>query len=136
MKVDDKRAECNPDMFSAGVYHWNDNDEMDELMLFLATYCRNMHSDRYFKNELTLNPAGVTYLDIITPSDIAYTCSFIKNSSHVWTEKMSDDGVPADKAKKPLFTSGKGNKRTFGVTTWNSEGTKYFEEAMTNWMGA
>ena len=47
-----------------------------------------------------------------------------------------DDGVPADKAKKPLFTSGKGNKRTFGVTTWNSEGTKYFEEAMTNWMGA
>ena len=68
-------------------------------MLFLATYCRNMHSDRYFKNELTLNPAGATYLDIIIPSDIAYTCSLIKNSSHVWSEKMSDDGVPADKAK-------------------------------------
>jgi hypothetical protein len=56
VKVDNKRGERNPDMFAAGVAYWNVNDsEMDELMLFLATYVRNMHSDRYFKNVLTLS---------------------------------------------------------------------------------
>jgi len=136
VKVDNKRGERNPDMFAAGVAYWNVNDsEMDELMLFLATYVRNMHSDRYFKNVLTLHP-GATYLDIITPSDIAYTCSLIRNSSHVWLEKMSDDAVAPDKAAKPYFTSGKGTKRTFGVTTWNEKGIKYFEEWVRNWMRA
>ena len=66
VKVDKNHAQCNPDMFTVGVSHWQENDVMDELMLFLATYyCRNMHnSDQYFKNVLSLNP-GATYLDIL-----------------------------------------------------------------------
>ena len=135
VKVDKNHAQCNPDMFAAGVSHWQENDVMDELMLFLATYCRNMHdSDQYFKNVLSMNP-GASYLDIITPSDVAYACSLIKNSSHVWTAKMSNNGV-VEKGTKPRSTSGQGAKRTFGMTTWNSNGIKYFEEAKDNWIGA
>jgi hypothetical protein len=81
-----------------------------------------------------MNP-GATYLDIITPSDVVYACSLVKNSSHVWTAKMSNNGV-VEKGTKPCFTSGQGAKRTFGMTTWNSNGIKYFEEAKDNWIGA
>ena len=121
-------------MFSAGVNHWNQNNEMDELMLFLATYVRTMHADRYYKNVLSLHP-GASYLDIITPSDIAYTCALMRNSSHVWAMKLGDS-AETDKPVKPLFTSGKGKKRTFGVTTWNKAGMDYFDEAKQMWMGA
>lgn len=103
-------------------------------MLFLATYVRTMHADRYYKNVLSLHP-GATYLDIITPSDIAYTCALIRNSSHVWAMKL-DDSAETDKSVKPLFTSGQGKKRTFGVTTWNKAGMDYFDEAKQMWMGA
>jgi hypothetical protein len=46
---------------------------------------------------------------------------------------MSNNGV-VEKGTKPRFTSGQGAKRTFGMTTWNSNG--YFEEAKGNLMGA
>ncbi len=37
------------------------------------------------------------------------------------------------KTKKPLFTAGEGAKRTFGKSTWNKEGLKYFHSAERNW---
>ena len=34
---------------------------------------------------------------------------------------------------KPLFTAGKGKKRTFGNSTWNEEGKEFFCETMDTW---
>jgi hypothetical protein len=39
----------------------------------LVRYVRHIHSDRYYKQVLIKNP-DATFLDIITPSDIAYVC--------------------------------------------------------------
>ena len=56
-----------------GVLYWHENDKMDDLMEFLVRYVRHIHSDRYYKQVLIKNP-DATFLDIITPSDIAYVC--------------------------------------------------------------
>lgn len=72
--------------FDAEIFE-EDNDEKDELMSFLSYYVRTMHSDRYFKQVLMMNP-GATYLYIITPSDIAYAVVLVKNSRKVWGAKM------------------------------------------------
>ena len=37
---------------------------------------------------------------------------------------------------KPLFTSGEGQKRSFGKTTWSKEGLKYFLKVETIWQEA
>jgi hypothetical protein len=133
--ADAKHSLCDPDKYYAeGVSRWHDDGAMDDLMLFLITYVQTIHANWYFKNVLSMNP-GASYLDIITPSDVAYACSLIKNSSHEWTAKMSNNGV-VEKGTKPHFTSGQGAKRTFGMTTWNSNGIKYFEKAKDNWIGA
>jgi hypothetical protein len=105
----------------SAVMHWLKNKKMDELMDFLSCYVRNVHADRYFR-KLLLNNLGCTYLDIITPSDIAYIISVIKNSAHLWLQKRGDACGKMEMENvtlKPLFTVGQKKKRTFGVTTWN-----------------
>ena len=52
---------------------------MEELMGFLVAYV-NVHCDCYFVNLLVNNPGGSSYLDIVTPSDIAYGATLLKNS--------------------------------------------------------
>ena len=109
----------NPDELSNGVMHWHKNKKMDDLMNFLARYDCSVHADRYFR-KILLNHPGGTYLDIITPSDIAYVISVIKNSAHLWLLKREDTRDETDYdhiTLKPLFTAGKKKKRTFGTTT-------------------
>jgi len=104
-------------------------------MEFLSCYVRNVHADRYLKNLLLNNP-GYTYLDIITPSDIAYVISLIKNSAHLWLLKKFDAHDDKDSealAMKPIFTAGLNTKRTFGITTWNKDGIEYYNNALKNW---
>ena len=84
--VDGNSAAIDQDNLSNGVMHWHKNKKMDELMDFLSRYVRNVHADCYFEKLLLHNP-GCTYLDIITPSDIAYVISVIKNSAHLWLQK-------------------------------------------------
>ncbi len=68
-------------------------------------------------------------MDIITASDIAYAITLVKNNLHVWTQQYENAKNENDKDKnnevnkkkvktlKPLFTAGKGKKRTFGNST-------------------
>ena len=37
------------------------------------------------------------------------------------------------KKLRPLFTSGEGKKRTFGISTWNDQGKEFFATALENW---
>ena len=99
---------------------------------------RNVHADRYFR-KLLLNHPGGTYLDVITPSDIAYIISVIKNSAHLWLLKRGDTCEETDHDNvtlKPLFTVGQKKKRTFGTTTWNKLGTDYYSKTHENWKEA
>ena len=84
-------------------------------------------------------------MDIITASDVAYTITLMENNHHVWTQqfenstidnkdKEEEEGTKKKvKTLKPLFTAGKGKKRTFGNSTWNEEGKEFFCETMDTW---
>ena len=110
-----------PEELSLGVTYFKNNTRLDELMEFLAGYVRVVHANRYYKSLLIKNP-GSSYLDIITASDVAYIVSLISNSDKVWLGMTTSDGD----LLKPQYTSGKGIKRVYGVTTWNRSGMKYY----------
>ncbi len=104
--------------------HWHKNKKMDDLMDFLARYVRNVHADHYF-TKLLLNHPGGTYLNVITPSGIAYVISVIKNSAHLWLLKRGDACKETEHDNitlKSLFTVGQKKKRTFDTMTWNKLG--------------
>lgn len=62
LKLENKRGEHNPDMFTSGVAYCDTDKNMDQLMLFLASFANNMHYDRDFTNVLTLNK-GIDLMD-------------------------------------------------------------------------
>jgi hypothetical protein len=78
------------------------------------------------------NSAWRSFLDVIGPSDIAYTISLTKNSKGMWNQDIQVQELGAEamenpvKKLKPLFTSGSGQKRTQDKSLWNLEGMKYF----------
>ena len=96
---------------------------------FIARYVRKVHSDRHIKNTLSSSP-GMSFLDMIGPSDIAYIITVLKNSKEVWLHNTSDKSAAIP---KPLFTRGESKKRVFGNTTMNKNGQDYFKEGVKNW---
>ena len=96
---------------------------------FLTRYVRKIHSDRYIKRTLAANP-GVTFLEIIGPSDVAYVISLLKNSIDVWKYDLRR---PEGTRPKPLYTNGENMKRECGKTAWNKDGVQYYEDALSKW---
>ena len=87
-----------------------------------------------------------SFFQIVTPSDIAYIISLVKNGKAMWDHEMDavDERNQDDKGKgkvkekkkaRPLFTSGMGKKRSFGVSLWNRVGLEYYHTAEDNWWG-
>ncbi len=92
--------------------------EKEILYLFLAKYVQKVHSDSAIKSELKHNE-GLLFIDIITPSNIAFVISVIENSREVWDQKIrvtkfSAALPPSEREVKlrPLFTEGSGEKRS------------------------
>jgi hypothetical protein len=57
------------------------------------------------------------FLELISPSDIAYVLPLIKNDTGVWDQDVRMVANPhcgGEKKLCPLFTSGKGKNRLFG----------------------
>jgi len=82
---------------------------------FFTRYVRRIHPDTHWKRDMKMNPNKL-WFQLITPSDIAFVISLMKNGMPVWKRKMvlfESDDLRKTKAK-PLFTSGEGQKRTFG----------------------
>ena len=121
----------NVEHLCEGVMHWHDNDKMDDLMEFLVRYVRHAHSDQYYKNLLIENP-GATFLDVITPCDVAYVIALMENGKDMWTTPEYGDGNKV----KPLFTSGKNMKRTYGMNIWTEDGMDFYEKAHMFWHAA
>ena len=109
------------------------NIEEDEIYDFLGRYVRRIHSDDFIRRALKTFPAS-SFVDVLTPSDIAYVIAIIKNSGEMWDQnirmkEMKGHEAIASKEKKlrPLFTQGEGMKRDKGETLWNREGRQFFQ---------
>jgi hypothetical protein len=104
---------------------------------FFARYVRKVYSDSDIKTDLK-NNEGLSFIDRITPSDIAFVISVLKNGCNVWDQniKMKQLGAAVhgdrETKKQPLFTGGKGKKKEQGKSLWSGEGLKYFKCAEKN----
>jgi len=108
----------------------NDRDSaFNPIFDFFARYVRKVLSDRHIKNTLSSSP-GMSFLDMIGPSDIAYVVTVLKNSKAAWLHDTADKTAAIP---KPLFTRGESKKRVFGNTTMNKDGQDYFKEGVKNW---
>ncbi len=53
---------------------------------FFARYARKVYSDSDIKTDLK-NNEGLSFVDKITPIDIAFVISVLKNGHNVWDQK-------------------------------------------------
>ncbi len=78
-----------------------------------------------------------SFLEMITPSDIAYVLALIKISQGVWDQDLREVENPhvqgGEEKLRPIFTSGKGKKRIFEKSVWTREGLEYFYMAEMHW---
>ena len=121
-----------------GLADFPTSSDKDVVYSFLAKYVRKTHSDCEIKRELK-NNEGMSFVDMITPSDIAFVISIIKNSRHVWDQTMKmtstafNANVENEKKLRPLFTEGTGKKKEQGKSLWSAKGMKYFKRAERKW---
>ncbi len=95
---------------------------------------RKVYSDSDIKTDLK-NNEGLSFIDKITPSDIAFVISVLNNGREVGDQniKMMQLGAAVhgdrETKKQSLFTVGKGKKKEQGKSLWSGEGLKYFKRA-------
>jgi hypothetical protein len=116
ISVDNNRNEIDPDRLMNGLDSFTSSAERVSLHYFLSRYVRKVYPDTEIMRDLK-NNEGLSFINKITPSDIAFIISVIKNGQNVWDESirvrtlgMAVHGEKGPKAK-PLFTGGKGKKR-------------------------
>ncbi len=102
--------------------------------MFFARYVQKAQSNGAIKSELR-NNEGLSFTDIISPSNIAFVISVIKNGWDVWDQKirMKELGAAVHGKREvkiwPLFTEGTGKKKEQGRSLWSDEGIKNFKRA-------
>ena len=99
---------------------------------FFTRYVRRIHPDTHWKRAMKNNPNTI-WLLLITPSDIAFVISLMKNGMPVWRAKTAEFVSENLTKVKPLFTTGEGQKRSFGKTTWSKEGLMYYLKVERTW---
>ena len=138
---DDKdQHNINPDKLKNGLRNFGGDKVKELLYMFLAKYVRKTHSDSEIKRQLKSNE-GMSFVDLITPSDIAFVISVIKNARHVWDQTIRKiglgeplgDGESEATKVQPIFTKGTGKKKEQGRSLWSDEGMKYFKCAEKVW---
>jgi hypothetical protein len=108
---DKNRVKIDPDKLRNGLDHYASSSDKAELYKFLARYVRKVYPDTDIKNDLK---KILTFIDRITPSDIAFVISILRNGRNVWdqTIKMKQLGAAVHGERetrlRPLFTGGKG----------------------------
>jgi len=131
-KTDDKNwDDIDPDKLKYGLQEFPSNEDKEVVYSFLAKYVRKTHSDCEIKRELK-NNEGMTFVDMITPSDIAYVLAIIKNGQEMWDQAKNPSTSP-EKKLKPLYSSGEGRKRESGISMWNKEGLAFYYTVEKNW---
>ncbi len=134
---DNNRVKIDPDKLRNGLDHYASSSDKAELYKFLARYVWKVNPDTDIKKDLK-NNESFSFIDRITPSDIAFVISMQKNGRNVWdqTIKMKQLGAAVHGEREtrlqPLFTAVKGKKKEQGMSLWSVEGLKYFRRAEKN----
>ncbi len=84
---DNNRDKIDPDKLMNGLDHYASSSNKTELYKFLARYARKVYPDTDIKKDLK-NNEGFLFIDRITPSDIAFVISILKNGCNVWDQTM------------------------------------------------
>ncbi len=84
---DDKGDKINPDKLRNGLDHYTSSSNKVELYGFFARCVRKVHPDTDIKKDLK-NNEGFSFIDRITPSDIAFVSSILKNGHNIWDQFM------------------------------------------------
>jgi hypothetical protein len=106
-----------PDPLSEGFARYAESNMEHYVFEFLLNYVRRMKSDLDWRKLLKKNPEK-PFLLFVTPSDIAFTLSLIKNGRGMWNQAIRQQENPTQIERKamPLFTKGEGRKRESGRT--------------------
>jgi hypothetical protein len=134
---DNNRVKIDLDKLRNGLDHYTSSSNKAELYKFLARYVRKVYPDIDTKKDLK-NNEGFLFIDRITPSDIAFVLSILKNGCNVWDQTINMKQLGAavhgewETRLQPLFTGGKGKKKEQGMSLWSVEGLKYFKHAEKN----
>ena len=125
----------------------DDESALEPVCRFLGKYVKYLHGENAIKKYVDINK-GRTFLDMLTPSNVAYSISIVKNNEEVWKEQYEVAKNPnlrdkyKDKKnkeyvyKKPRYTGGPGQKRQFGRVMWQKEGTAFMINAKEVWRKA
>ncbi len=102
----------------------------------MGTYVQRITSNATWNKRMTNEP-NRPFFCYVTPSDIAYILSLIKNGKDMWDQTKRRQENPEarhDKRAKLLFSTGEGERRESGKTVWNNDGLEFFYTAERNWM--
>jgi hypothetical protein len=123
-----------PDPLSEGFARYAACSMEHFVFEFLLNYVRRMRSDLNWIKLLKKNPEK-PFLLFVTPSDIAYVLSLIKNGMAIWDQakRLQENPTQGEKKAVPLFTKGENLKRESGRTVWSKEGLNYYYTAEKNW---
>ena len=112
--------------------HDNESQGLTEVYMFFTRYARRIRPDW---KRTTKSNVNKVFFQLVTPSDIAFVILLLKNGMPVWKRKkvLFETEEMQKTNAKPLFTSGEGQKRSFGKTTWSKEGLKYFQKVERTW---
>jgi hypothetical protein len=107
--------------------------KLDKLFDFLGRYIRKTHTDDIILRSLK-GSVGISYLDTMSPGDIAYVIALMKNARELWDQdvRLSAAGEAGmackEPKKKPKFTGGENQKRMKGKSLWNQEGMTFLRQ--------
>ena len=123
-----------PDPLSEGFTRYAQSGMEHLVFEFLLNYVRRFKSDKDWRKLLKKNPEK-PFLLFVTPSDIAFILSLIKNGLGMWEQgrRLQENPTRVEKKALPLFTKGEGQKRESGRTIWNNEGLNFYYTAERNW---
>jgi hypothetical protein len=82
---DKNGVQINPDKLRNGLNYYASSSNKAELYKFLERYVRKVYPDTDIKNDLK-NKEGFLFIDKITPSDIAFVKSILKNGHNIWDQ--------------------------------------------------
>ena len=89
----------NPDKLSKGVDEYFDVGNESAVFEFVRTYVRRIASDASWRKMMKMYP-GTPVFNMITPSDIAYVLSIIKNGKESWDQTKRQRVLQAQDPKR------------------------------------
>ncbi len=126
-----------PDELGEGIKTYIKLNTLRHVNKFMCTYVQWITPNATWNRRMMTNKPNRPFFCYVTPSDIAYILSLIKNGKDMWDQtkrRQENPEARREKRAKPLFSTGEGKWRESGKTVWNNDGLEFFYTAERNWM--